>query len=43
MVYGPQPETVGGAGVWVLPSTSGAARAFWDIGPWRDLALAASH
>ena len=40
--YGPQPERIGGAAVWVLPSTSGAARGFWDIGPWRDLAHAAS-
>lgn len=36
--YGLQPERIGGAALWVLPSTSGAARAFWDIGPWRDLA-----
>jgi double-stranded uracil-DNA glycosylase len=36
--YGPQPERIGGATVWVLPSTSGAARGFWDITPWRDLA-----
>lgn len=42
VVYGPQPETIGGAGVWVLPSTSGAARGFWDIGPWHELARAAS-
>ena len=35
------PERIGGATVWVLPSTSGAARRFWDIGPWRDLADAA--
>jgi double-stranded uracil-DNA glycosylase len=42
VIYGPQPETIGGASVWVLPSTSGAARGFWDIGPWRDLAVAAS-
>jgi TDG/mug DNA glycosylase family protein len=41
VVYGPQPEAIGGASVWVLPSTSGAARGFWDIGPWRDLAQAA--
>jgi double-stranded uracil-DNA glycosylase len=41
VVYGPQPETIGSASVWVLPSTSGAARGFWDIGPWRDLAAAA--
>ena len=39
--YGPQPERLGGATVWVLPSTSGAARRFWDIGPWRELARAA--
>ncbi len=39
--YGPQPERIGAATVWVLPSTSGAARAFWDIEPWRDLAPAA--
>ncbi|HXS46478.1 MAG TPA: mismatch-specific DNA-glycosylase [Solirubrobacterales bacterium] len=38
--YGPQPEQIGGAVVWVLPSTSGAARRFWDTGPWRDLAVA---
>ena len=41
VVYGAQPETIGGASVWVLPSTSGAARGFWDIGPWRELAAAA--
>jgi double-stranded uracil-DNA glycosylase len=39
--YGPRPERIGGAIVWVLPSTSGAARGFWDIGPWRELARAA--
>jgi double-stranded uracil-DNA glycosylase len=38
VAYGPQPEHIGGASVWVLPSTSGAARGFWDIGPWRQLA-----
>jgi len=36
--YGPQEERLGGAAVWVLPSTSGRARRFWDIGPWRELA-----
>jgi mismatch-specific thymine-DNA glycosylase len=42
--YGIQPERIGGAAVWVLPSTSGAARGFWDIGPWRELARAiAAH
>jgi double-stranded uracil-DNA glycosylase len=35
---GPQEERIGGAAVWVLPSTSGAARRFWDIEPWRQLA-----
>ncbi len=38
--YGLQEERIGGAAVWVLPSTSGAARKFWDIGPWRELAEA---
>jgi TDG/mug DNA glycosylase family protein len=40
--YGRQPERVGGAPTWVLTSTSGAARAFWDIEPWWELARAAS-
>jgi TDG/mug DNA glycosylase family protein len=35
--YGPQPERIGGASLWVLPSTSGAARRFWNIEPWREL------
>jgi double-stranded uracil-DNA glycosylase len=38
--YGAQPERIGEATVWVLPSTSGAARGFWDITPWRELAAA---
>lgn len=38
VAYGVQPERIGGAQVWVLPSTSGRARRFWDIGPWRLLA-----
>ncbi|HET6997823.1 MAG TPA: mismatch-specific DNA-glycosylase [Solirubrobacterales bacterium] len=37
---GPQEEQIGGAQVWVLPSTSGAARGYWDIGPWQELAEA---
>lgn len=37
---GPQEEQIGGATVWVLPSTSGAARRYWDVGPWEDLARA---
>lgn len=36
--YGIQPETIGRAEVWVLPSTSGAARKFWDAEPWQELA-----
>jgi double-stranded uracil-DNA glycosylase len=36
--YGIQPERIGGAEVWVLPSTSGAARAFWDAAHWQRLA-----
>ncbi len=38
--FGLQPERIGGAEVWVLPSTSGAARRFWSIDPWRELAEA---
>jgi TDG/mug DNA glycosylase family protein len=38
--YGPQSEQIGGAVVWVLPSTSGRARRFWDVGPWQELAQA---
>jgi TDG/mug DNA glycosylase family protein len=36
--YGLQPERLGGAAVWVLPSTPGAARGFWDVKPWHELA-----
>ncbi|MFT3863443.1 MAG: mismatch-specific DNA-glycosylase [Solirubrobacterales bacterium] len=39
--YGLRSERIGGAAVWVLPSTSGAARGFWDVEPWRELAVAA--
>lgn len=38
VTYGVQGERIGGAEVWVLPSTSGAARRFWSIEPWRELA-----
>jgi TDG/mug DNA glycosylase family protein len=41
--YGPQPETLGGAAVWVLPSTSGAARRYWDRAPWEALASAVAQ
>ena len=36
--YGRQPEQLAGAQAWVLPSTSAAARGFWDISIWRQLA-----
>ncbi len=36
--YGWQPATVGMTRLFVLPSTSGAARGFWDEAPWRELA-----
>jgi TDG/mug DNA glycosylase family protein len=38
--YGRVAERFAGATTWVLPSTSGAARRFWDLGPWRELAAA---
>jgi G:T/U-mismatch repair DNA glycosylase len=41
--YGPQEERIGGAAVWVLPSTSGAARRFWKIEPWHELAAAIAN
>ncbi|HEU4904627.1 MAG TPA: hypothetical protein VFT19_00725 [Solirubrobacterales bacterium] len=41
--YGPQPELIGAAALWVLPSTSGAARRYWDVGPWRELARACAE
>jgi double-stranded uracil-DNA glycosylase len=40
VVYGPHAESVAGARVFVLPSTSGAARGYWDVRPWRELAVA---
>src|SRR5690606_31161653 len=36
--YGVQPERFGAARCFVLPSPSGAARRWWDIEPWRELA-----
>ena len=36
--YGFQPETVGSTRLFVLPSPSGAARRWWDVGYWRELA-----
>jgi TDG/mug DNA glycosylase family protein len=38
--YGELGLMVGVSRVWMLPSTSGAARGFWDVRPWRDLAAA---
>lgn len=36
--YGLQPLALGHTAVFVLPSTSGAARRWWDAAPWRALA-----
>ena len=36
--YGQQPETLAGAVLFVLPSTSGAARGWWDEEYWREVA-----
>lgn len=40
VTYGLQPECVASARVFVLPSTSGAARRSWDIRHWHNLAAA---
>lgn len=39
VAYGLQPDTLAGAHLFVVPSTSGRARMYFDLGPWRDLAL----
>jgi TDG/mug DNA glycosylase family protein len=36
--YGLQPERIESTEVFVLPSTSAAARRYWDLNPWRQLA-----
>jgi TDG/mug DNA glycosylase family protein len=36
--YGPQDEPFAGIPAFVLPSTTGAARRYWDISRWRELA-----
>ncbi len=36
--YGPQPEPVRATTLFVLPSTSGIARRYWNEGYWRELA-----
>jgi double-stranded uracil-DNA glycosylase len=38
VAYGEQPESVGSTRVFVLPSTSAAARAYWDESHWQALA-----
>lgn len=40
--YGLQPEKIGSTQIFVLPSTSGAARGFWDETHWHALARTAS-
>lgn len=40
LTYGRQKVKLGESGVFVLPSTSGAASGFWSIEPWRELAIA---
>lgn len=41
VTYGPLPTKVGTTAMFVLPSTSGAARRFWDVNPWNELAALA--
>jgi double-stranded uracil-DNA glycosylase len=41
VAYGRQADLLEGAQAWVLPSTSGLARRFWSVEPWRELAAAA--
>lgn len=36
--YGRQQRRIGVSEVWVVPSTSGAARGAWDVEPWQALA-----
>jgi TDG/mug DNA glycosylase family protein len=38
VAYGPQPTAIGATRLFVAPSTSGAARGFWDVAPWHALA-----
>lgn len=37
--YGRQSQRLVGAAVWVLPSTSAAARGYWDVSVWQQLAV----
>jgi TDG/mug DNA glycosylase family protein len=36
--FGIQPEAIGPTSLFVAPSTSGAARRFWDVGVWHQIA-----
>jgi TDG/mug DNA glycosylase family protein len=36
--YGIQPEGIGTTRLFVAPSTSGAARGFWDLARWQEVA-----
>lgn len=36
--YGLQSDTIGPTAIWILPSTSGAARRYWDPAQWHALA-----
>ena len=36
--YGLQPHAIAGTRLWVLPSTSGRAKTFWQPQPWQELA-----
>lgn len=38
LLYGPQPDTLEGAEVWVLPSTSPLGHTHFQLGPWQALA-----
>lgn len=37
--YGKQERSIGSTQLWVLPSTSGLATRYFDLGPWRELAI----
>lgn len=41
VAYGLQPETVGVTRLFVVPSTSGAAKRYWDIQWWQEIAALA--
>ncbi len=41
--YGRQPGHIGTTSLWVLPSTSGLARRFFTVEPWRELAAVAAQ